>query len=66
MELLHANPSYAHIKMPDGRETTTSLEDLARCPTSTEEEEEDEDSEEVKIINKESSTNFRLIDSEKD
>ena len=32
VELLHANPTYAHIKMQDGRETTASLKDLAPCP----------------------------------
>ena len=35
VELLHANPTYAHIKFPDGRETTTSLKDLAPCPRGT-------------------------------
>ena len=32
MDLLHANPTYAHIKFPDGRETTASLKDLAPFP----------------------------------
>ena len=31
-ELLHANPTYVHIRLPDGRETPASLEELARCP----------------------------------
>ena len=29
VELLHANPSYAHVRLPNGRETTVSLRDLA-------------------------------------
>ena len=29
IELLHANPSYAHIRLPDGRESTVSIRDLA-------------------------------------
>ena len=32
VELIHANPTYAHIKFPDGRESTASLKDLAKCP----------------------------------
>ena len=32
VELIHANPTYAHIKHKDGRETTASLKDLAPCP----------------------------------
>ena len=31
VELLEANPSYAHIRHRDGRETTVSLRDLAPC-----------------------------------
>ena len=31
MELLEANPSYAHIRHHNGRETTISLRDLAPC-----------------------------------
>ena len=33
VELLHANPSYAHIRYPDGRESSVSLNDLAPCPS---------------------------------
>ena len=29
VELLDANPSYAHIQLPDGRESTVSVRDLA-------------------------------------
>ena len=29
VELLDANPSYAHIRLPDGRESTVSIRDLA-------------------------------------
>lgn len=29
MELLEANPSYAHVRFPDGRESTVSLRHLA-------------------------------------
>ena len=32
VELIHANPSYAYIKLPDGKESTASLKDLAPCP----------------------------------
>ena len=32
VELIDANPNYAHIRHPDGRETTVSLTDLAPCP----------------------------------
>ena len=31
VELLEANPNYAHIRHPDGRENTVSLRDLAPC-----------------------------------
>ena len=31
MELIDANPSYANIRYPDGRESTVSLGDLAPC-----------------------------------
>ena len=27
------NPSYAHIRYPDGRESTVSIKDLSACPT---------------------------------
>jgi len=30
--LLEANPSYAHIRYPNGREDTVSTSDLAPCP----------------------------------
>ena len=32
VELLEANPMYARIKYPDGRESNVSLRDLSRCP----------------------------------
>lgn len=32
VELTEANPLYAHVRYPDGRESTVSLRDLARCP----------------------------------
>ena len=32
VELIHANPTYAHIKHSDGKESTASLKDLAPCP----------------------------------
>ena len=31
--LLHANPSYAHVLLPSGVETTVSMRDIARQPT---------------------------------
>ena len=33
--LLDANPSFAHIPFPDGRESTVSTTDLAPCPRTT-------------------------------
>ena len=32
VELTHVNPTYAHIRYKDGRETALSLSDLAPCP----------------------------------
>ena len=32
VELLHANPMYARVKFPDGKESNVSLRDIARCP----------------------------------
>ena len=34
VELVHANRIYAQVKFPDGRESTASVKDLARCPSS--------------------------------
>ena len=34
-ELTHANPAYAKVWYPDGREATVSLEDLALAPRNT-------------------------------
>ena len=34
-ELTHANPAYAKVRYPDGREVTVSLEDLAPAPRNT-------------------------------
>ena len=31
--LIHANPTYAHVRLPSGVETTVSIRDLARQPT---------------------------------
>ena len=33
VELTHVNPTYAHIRHNDGRESTVSLSDLAPCPS---------------------------------
>ena len=33
IELTSVNPAYAHIRYPDGRESTVSLKDLSPCPT---------------------------------
>ena len=33
VELLEANPNFAHVRLNDGRETTVALKDLAPCPT---------------------------------
>ena len=35
VELTHPNPTYAHIRYKDGRESTVSLTDLAPCPRDT-------------------------------
>ena len=32
VELLSANPTYAHVRYPDGREASVSLRDLSACP----------------------------------
>ena len=32
VELVQANPMYALVRFPDGRESNVSLRDLARCP----------------------------------
>lgn len=32
VELTEVNPSYAHIRYPDGRESTVSVKDLSPCP----------------------------------
>jgi len=33
--LIDANPSFARVRLPDGRESTVSTNDLARCPQPT-------------------------------
>ena len=33
VELTSVNPAYAHIRYPDGRESTVSLKDLSPCPS---------------------------------
>ena len=35
VDLLDANPSFAHIRFPGGRESTVSTTDLAPCPKTT-------------------------------
>ena len=32
VHLMDINPSYAHIRYPDGRESTVSIKDLSACP----------------------------------
>ena len=32
LELTDVNPTYAHIRYPDSRESTVSLKDLSPCP----------------------------------
>ena len=32
---MEANPNFAHIRFPDGRESTVSVTDLAPCPSKT-------------------------------
>ena len=34
VELTDGNPTYEHIRYPDGRESTVSLKDLSPCPPS--------------------------------
>ena len=36
VQLLDANPSYASIRFPDGRESSVSLIDLSPCPRTSE------------------------------
>ena len=33
VELTDVNPTYAHIRYSDGRESTVSLKDLSPCPS---------------------------------
>ena len=40
--MVEANPSFAHVRYPDGRETTVALKDLAPCSTVTESSPDDE------------------------
>ena len=35
VELMEANPNFAHIRFPDGRKSTVSFTDLAPCPFKT-------------------------------
>ena len=35
VELMEANPNFAHIRFPDGRESTVLVTDLAPCPSKT-------------------------------
>ena len=35
VDLLDANPSFAHIRFPDGRKSTVITTDLAPCPRTT-------------------------------
>ena len=37
VDLIEANPMYARIRYPDGKESNVSLRDLARCPVDDEE-----------------------------
>ena len=37
VDLIEANPMYARIRYPDGKESNVSLRDLARCPIDDEE-----------------------------
>jgi len=49
VELLEANQLYAHIRTPEGRETTVSTRDLAPCPGQVREEVFWDDSTEVEL-----------------
>ena len=42
VELLEANPTYARIKFPNGRESNVSLRDIARCPRDDEDRDGDD------------------------
>ena len=44
VELTHANPSYAHIRYRDGRESSVSLAYLAPCPRESDQATTSEDS----------------------
>ena len=43
VDLLHAHPTYARVKKPDGRETSVSLRNLARCPVEKVSDQQDKD-----------------------
>ena len=49
--LLHANPEYAHVRLPSGIQTTVSLRDIARHPDGVEEVLPNSDSTPIKLIN---------------
>ena len=51
VELIDANPTYANIRFPDGRQSTVSLKDVAPCPTDKAENVSDES-----IVNEDASS----------
>ena len=44
VELLEANPNFALVRFPDGRESTVSVSDLEECPKTNKDTREDSDS----------------------
>ena len=65
VELLQANPTYAFVRFPNGRESTVSLRDLAPCPRQSTKQSVDEGSPlEVQAapINLEKQEDSELID----
>ena len=44
VELLEANPNFAQVRFPDGRESTVSVSDLAPCPKTNKDTSDDSDS----------------------
>ena len=58
VDLLECNPQYAHVRMPDGRETTVSLRQLAPCGESSRQT--------VELQTKESSSQFENLQNPQD
>ena len=63
VDLIQANPTYAYVRYPDGRESTVSIKHLARCPKTVSKEETSEDVNDVDMTNtNENNTNEEVSD----